>query len=180
MKAFWDGLKEEGWPVHAPGGERRDFASGPARSLATKTDGEFSEKSFAVLGKEYMILSLRLGYHLTTVESMCTDAASSNYIRFQCKGGGAAIERRSRRIRLLTELLARMGFTHTGMGDFIDARIAYQEPRAIARNLHLLGRITMMTKQLDMALSNDSITMWYIGEFRKKLGLEEGSETPHD
>lgn len=119
-------------------------------------------------------MSLRLGYHFTTVEAMCTETASNNYIRFQCKGGGASIEKRSRRIRLLAELVSSMRFMHTGKGDFLDARIAYQSPTAVSANLHLLGRITMITKQLDMALSNDSITQWYIESFKKKLGLVEG------
>ena len=46
----------------------------------------------------------------------------------------------------------------TGKGDFIDAKLAYQNPQAIMDNLSVLGRITIMTKQLDMALSNDPIT----------------------
>jgi hypothetical protein len=29
----------------------------------------------------------------------------------------------------------------------------------------------MLTKQLDMALSNDDITDWYIEDFARKLGL---------
>jgi hypothetical protein len=33
----------------------------------------------------------------------------------------------------------------------------------------------MMTKQLDLALSNDSITQWYIKDFKKKLGIEENT-----
>ena len=37
----------------------------------------------------------------------------------------------------------------------------------------MLGRVTMMTKQLDMALSNDSITRWYTKDFKKKLGIED-------
>jgi pyruvate,water dikinase len=179
MQAFWDGIKEEGWPAHGPAGDAKGFASVVGSSLATNIEGEFSESSFAVLSKEYMILSLRMGYHFTTVEAMCTDTASSNYIRFQCKGGGASVARRSRRIRLFVELLSSMGFGHTGKGDFVDARIAYQNPPALAKNLRLLGRITMITKQLDMALSNESITDWYIKDFKKKLGLEEQGGAHH-
>ena len=29
----------------------------------------------------------------------------------------------------------------------------------------------MLTKQLDMALSNDAITDWYVDDFVQKLGL---------
>jgi len=179
MKAFWEGIRKEGWPSHTPQADVKGFMSVMATSASTSTRGEFSESSFAVLSKEYMILSLRLGYHFTTVEAMCTRMAGNNYIRFQCKGGGASLERRSRRIRLFIELLSSMGFENAGKGDFIDAKIAYQNPQAILDNLFILGRITMVTKQLDMALSNDSITNWYIKDFKKKLGLPEGSRPPH-
>jgi len=174
MTAFWNGIRQHGWPTQAPGGELKGFMSVMATKLSTSTRGEFSESSFAVLSKEYMILSLRMGYHFTTVESMCTQVAANNYIRFQCKGGGASIERRTRRIRLFREILSRVGFQFHGTGDFIDAKSAYQNPGTVQHQLTLLGRITMMTKQLDMALSNDSITAWYIQDYLKQLGLDAG------
>ena len=34
----------------------------------------------------------------------------------------------------------------------------------------------MLTKQLDMALANDSITVWYAEDFARKLGLEPRPE----
>jgi pyruvate,water dikinase len=122
-------------------------------------------------------LSLRMGYHFTTVEAMCTEISGNNYVRFQCKGGGASFDRRSRRVQVFVGLLKSMGFEYTRKGDFIDARIDYQEPAANAKILNLLGRITVMTKQLDMALSNDNITQWYLDDFKKQLGLYEDSES---
>ena len=35
-----------------------------------------------------------------------------------------------------------------------------------------LGRLTMMTKQLDMALSTDEIAEWYIEEFARRLEID--------
>nr|CAJ31194.1 Protein related to phosphoenolpyruvate synthase [uncultured sulfate-reducing bacterium] len=169
MKAFWEGIKEAGWPSQPGTGPSKGLRS----VLSTKREEEFSESSFAVLSKEYMVLSLRMGYHFNSVEALCTDAISKNYIRFQCKGGGAALDRRSRRICVLKELLSSMGFEHNGKGDFINAKIAYLKPSDGLAKLRLLGRITMMTKQLDMVLSNDSITEWYIQDFKKGLGLTD-------
>jgi len=171
MEAFWQGILEEGWPPHptAP------YAEKTAGGLATKSGRGFSEKSFAVLGAEYMMLSLRMGYHFNTVEALCTDTDNKNYIRFQCRGGGASLERRSRRVQLLNDLLSSMGFECSEKGDFVDARIAYQGNWGILDNLRLIGRITMMTKQLDMGLANDTIKKWYIRDFKNKLGLGGGS-----
>ena len=179
LMAFWKGIREEGWPAHPPRADMKGFMSVLATGASTNVQGEFSESSFAVLSREYMILSLRMGYHFTTVEAMCTPVSGNNYIRFQCKGGGASLDRRSRRIRLFVELLASMGFENTGKGDFIDAKVGYQHPQAIQDCLFTLGRITMMTKQLDMALSNDAITNWYIQDFKHKLGLPAGSGPAH-
>ena len=177
MQALWEGIKQEGWPSQGRPADLKGFMSVMATGFATDTRGEFSENSFAVLGREYMILSLRMGYHFTTVEAMCTDLPSNNYIRMQYKGGGASQSRRARRIALMMELLSRMGFKNSGKGDFLDAKIAYESSQTTTVKLRLLGRICMMTKQLDMALSNDAISQWYTQDFLKKLGLDrEGKQ----
>ncbi len=173
MEALWEGIKQEGWPSQGRPADLKGFMSVMTTGFATDTRGEFSENSFAVLGKEYMILSLRLGYHFTTVEAMCTDLPSNNYIRMQYKGGGASQSRRARRIALMKEIMSRMGFKHSGRGDFMDSKISYEDHRVTAQKLRLLGRLTMMTKQLDMALSNDAISQWYTQDFLKQLGLEK-------
>lgn len=173
MKAFWDGVREEGWPVGpAPGamGERISAVhTGQGGSR-----GSFIEKIFAILGREYMILSLRMGYHFTTVEAMCTADPGRNYIRMQFKDGGSSLERRSRRVNLLVEVLTRMGLESVSKGDFLDTMIAYQESGAMLEKLRLMGRLTILTKQLDMALSNDAITRWYTNDILNKLGLGRG------
>jgi pyruvate,water dikinase len=177
MQALWEGIKQEGWPSQGRPADLKGFMSVMTTGFATDTRGEFSENSFAVLGREYMILSLRMGYHFTTVEAMCTDLPSNNYIRMQYKGGGASQSRRARRIALMMELLSKMGFKNSGKGDFLDAKIAYESSQTTTVKLRLLGRICMMTKQLDMALSNDAISQWYTQDFLKKLGLDrEGKQ----
>ena len=123
-----------------------------------------------------MLLSLRMGYHFSTIEALCTEIESKNYIRVQYKEGGAPLDRRIRRIKLLAAILSRMGFENSSQGDFLDAMITYQSCPALLSKLRLLGRISMMTKQLDMALSNDAIAQWYIEDYVKKLNLEEGRE----
>ena len=55
----------------------------------------------------------------------------------------------------------------------MDAKIAYEDHPTTAEKLGLLGRLTMMTKQLDMALSNDAISQWYTQDFMKQLGLDK-------
>jgi pyruvate,water dikinase len=117
-----------------------------------------------------------MGYHFSTIESLATPEPAKNYIRMQFKLGGAPLERRMRRIWLITELLRLLGFDNRSQGDFLDTTIAYQSEEAILERLRLLGRITILTKQLDMALSSDGRARWYYGEFAKKLGLKPSGE----
>jgi pyruvate,water dikinase len=178
LKAFWRGVEEEGWPAHMRPVNLSGFVSVVTTQMGTGSREEFAEASFALLSARYMLLSLHLGYHFTTFESMCTPEPSKNSIRMQLKGGGASADRRIRRIGLMMDLLSRLGFEHTSRGDFLDSSIAYLDEAAVAEKLRLLGRITMLTKQLDMALSNDEITRWYAEDFARKLGLGSRVQGP--
>ncbi len=172
MRAFWRGVRTEIWVTEASPTNGVERLAGFATRPSTPDRAEFSETSFALLGREYMIISLGLGYHFTTVEAMCTAEPGKNYIRIQYKGGGAAPDRRIRRIRLVQDILSQLGFEHFGGGDFLDSSVAYLDAAGTQRTLVLLGRITMLTKQLDMALSNDAITLWYTEDILRRLGLQ--------
>ena len=178
MKAFWAGVKQEGWVSHALPAGGGGLMSVLATHLSSTQQDAFSESSFAILSREYMVLSLRMGYHFTTIEALCTPESSKNYIRVQHKGGGASLDRRTRRVTLIVGLLSRLGFEHRGKGDFLDSAVSYLDARTSLETLTLVGRITMLTKQLDMALSNDTIARWYQQDFAKKLGLAPSTGAP--
>jgi pyruvate,water dikinase len=171
MQAFWSGLRKQGWPSSAPPPNLKGFTSVMTTHLSATDHERFEESSYVVLSREYMVFSLRLGYHFTTIEAMCTDELNQNYIRFQHKGGGASLDRRVHRVNLIKTILTRMGFTNFNQGDFLDSKIAYQDSESLQAKLHLLGRLTMKTKQLDMALSNESVTKWYAEDIIQSLGL---------
>jgi len=79
------------------------------------------EKSFSFISEHYMNFLLRLGYHLSTVEAFAGDNLNDNYIRFFFKGGGAAADRRLRRVRLISEILKTMDFRVKVVDDVVDA-----------------------------------------------------------
>ncbi len=175
MRHFWSGVKHEGWPA-AHKMDVKGFMSVMGTSVTSGARDDFSETSFAILSQEYMIISFRMGYHFTTVEAMCTDEIRKNYVRMQYKEGGASLDRRARRIKLIMDILGRLGFEHHSKGDFLDSRLAYRKAETIFERLHILGRLTMLTKQLDMALSNDKVAEWYTKDIMKKLGLLDDKE----
>lgn len=172
MAAFWSGVRQEGWPAPPPV-NLKGFMSVVSSHMRRSSRTGYSEDSYAILGAGYMNLSLRMGYHFSTFEAVCAEQPGKNYIRVQYKHGGASIERRVRRVHLITEVLAAAGFESFSKGDFLDSRISYLEAETVLARLRLLGRLSIMTKQLDMALSSSAITDWYIRDFKRRLGLEE-------
>lgn len=176
MQAFWRGILTQGWPAGAP---PTGFA-GLKSAAATAADEQvnYSTKSYAILSRDYMVLSLRMGYHFTTVEAMAGGQPPQNYIHVQHRGGGASPERRRRRVQLLSEILETVGFEVSCQGDFLDARLQYVDADTAARRLELLGRLTMLTKQLDMALASDPMTEWYAADIRHALGLPPSGTEP--
>lgn len=175
MMAFWAGIKEEGWPTAPSSFRGLASVSGPEERAGTRRG--FSEDSYAVLSREYMVTSLRMGYHFTTVEALCSEEPSKNFVSMQYKHGGAVLERRKRRLRLLTTILSKLGFENLSEGDFLDSRITYLDREPVLERLRILGRLMIMTKQLDMALSSDSIADWYTRDFIRKLGIAVEAET---
>lgn len=160
MKAFIKGILHVKWPAPKP----VDLKSIPSASQ----EGQLHEKSFAMVSGEYMNFSIRLGYHLSAVEAYAGENTNDNYIQFFFKGGGASLDRRLRRAELIREILERLDFKVHCTGDVVEAKITKYEEEAILKKLNILGRFTVYTKQLDMALFNDSMVKWFSDEFLKE------------
>ena len=171
MIHFWKGIAKEGWPSVKLS---QDFkrVEGPFIADGNLDDmPEFRETSFAILSHDYMICNLHMGYHFTTVEAMCTSEPDSNYIRMQWGEGGAMLEKRVRRINLIADVTRHLGFENYSKADYMDVVLAYISEDEIKEKLILLGRLTMMSKQLDMALSNDEVAGWYKKDMMQRLGI---------
>ncbi|MBI4766242.1 MAG: hypothetical protein HY787_16855 [Deltaproteobacteria bacterium] len=169
MKAFWRGMQSMKWPGPKPL-DIKGFASVVAQTAA-ESGGEnriYSEKSFALLSADYLNFSIRLGYHLSTIEAMGGQGDNENYINFIFKGGGATLERRDRRARLVATILEKLGFQVNQKGDLVDARLLHHPREEMEAILQALGKLTLYTKQLDMIMFNEAIVEWSIEEFFKE------------
>jgi pyruvate, water dikinase len=169
MQAFWQGMQSMKWPGPKPL-NIKGFASVVAHTAA-EPGGEsriYSEKSFALLSKDYMNFSIRLGYHLSTIEVMSGPGDNENYINFIFKGGGATIDRRDRRARLVATILEKLGFQVNQKMDLVDARLLHHPKEAMEKILLALGKLTVYTKQIDMVMFNEAIVEWSIEEFVKE------------
>jgi len=167
LRAFLQGLIKMKWPEPPPvdvGG----FLGMMGHTLTISEEEilQAGENSFAFISDEYMNCSIRLGYHFSSVEAYAGNNPEDNHIRIFFKGGGAVIERRMRRVRLITEILKSIGFGTIKVNeDVIDAIITQQDKSSMEKKLEVLGKLTAYTKQQDMAMYNDAITDFYIKEF---------------
>ncbi|HTG01599.1 MAG TPA: PEP/pyruvate-binding domain-containing protein [Nitrospirota bacterium] len=172
--SFLKGMKSMRWP-EPRAADVKGFL-GMVANTAQIPEAELREtadRSYAVISSNYMNFSIRLGYHFSAVESYLSDVVNSNYIKFLFKGGGATTDRRLRRIRLITEILKKLGFGIEIKGDLMNATLPKRSLTDTSRTLEVLGKLTAYTKQLDMAMYNDAITDLFIEDFLRDHVAEE-------
>ncbi len=168
FNALLRGMRAMRWPAPPPVdaggflGMLAHSASVPEEQLR-----ETAKKSFVLLSKNYTNFSIRLGYHFSMIEAYAGENLNDNYIRFFFKGGGASLDRRLRRVRLIKEILKAMDFRVNVKEDVINAIITKYNQEAIENKLEIMGKLTAYTKQLDMAMFNDAVTDMYIDQFIK-------------
>jgi pyruvate,water dikinase len=164
--SFLKGLRAMKWPEPRAADAKGFFGMmAHAASITEEQLQQTAIRSFAIVSEHYMNFSIRLGYHFSMVEAFAGDTVNDNYVRFFFKGGGAATDRRLRRVRLISELLELMDFKVKITEDVINAVLLKFKKAEIEKRLEMMGRMTVFTKQLDMAMYNDDITDWYRDEF---------------
>ncbi len=174
FQAFWQGLTDIRWPQGKPAGAK-SFSSVFVKSEEEVAQGAdpYRDQSYVVLSEHYMNFSIHLGYHLSAVEAYVSDQINDNYLTFTFRGGGSTPERRERRARLIEAIVDRMDLNYQRQGDTIKARLAKYPLEQMRQRLVWFGKLTLYTKQLDMALFSEGIVDWYIKDFiREHLQLK--------
>ena len=168
MDALLKGMMAIEWPGPPPINVKGFLSVIASTTMQPHSEKLLWEPSFAIISREYMNFNIRLGYHIQTIEAYAGDNINDNYARFLFKGGGASLDRRARRTRLIKEILEMTDFSVKRTGDVLDARITKYDKLTILKKLGILARMTAYTKQLDMTLFNDAMVDWYIKEFVNK------------
>ncbi len=166
FKAFFKGLSSMRWP-QGQAVDVKGFIDSMIRTVTISEEElkKVGEKSFLIISKEYMNFAIRLGYHLSSVEAFAGESTNDNYIKFFFKGGGAVIDRRLRRVRLIKEILQALDFNVKITEDVVNASLMKYRKDQIEKTLEVMGKLTVFTKQLDMVMYNDAITDFYIEDF---------------
>ncbi|MBI5409867.1 MAG: hypothetical protein HZA14_10920 [Nitrospirae bacterium] len=166
FSAFLKGMMNMKWPEPRPV-DAKGFFGMVANTAATQEEEllKMGGRSYAIISQNYMNFSIRLGYHFSLVEAYAGDNLNDNYIKFFFKGGGAASDRRLRRVRLITEIIKKLDFRVKVTGDVINAMLTKYNLSDLEERLMIMGKLTAYTKQLDMVMYNDAVTDMFIEDF---------------
>jgi pyruvate,water dikinase len=173
LTAYWRGVEAVGWRGPRP----VDLAGFMSVVMNAATDvnvlERLHEKNFAIIAADYLNLSNRLGFHFATIEAFLGTPAES-YASLTFYGGGAELERRMRRVRFLAKVLQRLDFRVEIKGDSLTGRIDGYNAAALEEKLEQLGRLMMVSKQLDMSmLTEESVDQYYREFFLESQDLKK-------
>ena len=143
----------------------RDMVTSMINAPTDALDGQYSGHNIAIITREYVNLSLRFGYHFNIVDAYCSDFPRDNHIYFRFLGGATDITKRSRRARLISEILRAYGLNVKTKGDVVTARMGNMQRRDMEYILGTLGRLIGFTRQLDVHMESDAQVRRYLEAF---------------
>ena len=155
MKALWRGFTHPG--INWAGTMSIDTGS-LTSLLAVSATAEFGEtpggESYAILSKDYLNLSAKFAYHFATIDTLCGENSSQNYISLQFSGGAGNYYGRSLRIQFMGNVLEKLGFQVSMKGDLLEASIARYDRKSMEDKLDQMARLLASCRLLDMTISN--------------------------
>jgi pyruvate,water dikinase len=175
MKALWAGMDSpDTWNTDPIAPDFKGLMSGVIRTQTESVAGQtLAGLNVAVLGENYLNLTLRVGYHFTVVDAYFGSNPEKNSILFRFVGGATDITRRSRRAALLLSILENIGFKVEGSGDLVIARAVNSSSEQMKNYLFLIGKLIGFVRQLDILMKDDTTVKLYFNRF-----MSENSITP--
>lgn len=159
MRALWRGITTPGvrWAGARPV-DLRGFISVWANTMVDGARAErgLGDNSYALVGERYVNFGSRLGYHFSTLESVCGPSLHENSIIFRFKGGAADVQRRERRARFIADVLEHHGFEVDRRQDLVNAWVKKLPQDQIEELLVMLGRLMGSARQLDVTMSTET------------------------
>ncbi|HYA31119.1 MAG TPA: PEP-utilizing enzyme, partial [Thermodesulfovibrionales bacterium] len=167
FRAILRGMTHPGvWRSEAVSLRVNDFISSMIRMSDIVAEGRaYANYNLAVVSAEYVNLSLRFGYHFTTLDCYCSGNTRDNHIYFRFIGGATDIVKRSRRVSFIVAVLKEYGFNLRTKGDLVIARLANLRQEEIEGILDYMGRLIAYTRQLDAVMHDDSAVERYARDF---------------
>lgn len=158
MLALWEGMTFAPWEgppsLDASGFMSVVMESTMKPQLEATAENNMVQKNFFIIGRHYVNLQARFGYHFCTVDANVTDNPHENYVSFQFKGGAASAERRIARARMVARVLEAQGFRCDVRSDALFAIAEARDREGSRRRVAMLGHMLIHTRQIDMVMHN--------------------------
>ncbi len=135
--------------------------------------------NYVMVTPSYLNMTFRLGYHFSSVDAHVSDRADDNYASFLFQGGAADAHSRERRLDFIARILGAGPWAVARRGDALVARAAALDAGPLAVELETLGRLLVLTRQLDTRLPDEAAVEAAVGAFRGGASvLGPGTEEP--
>jgi pyruvate,water dikinase len=172
LKAFLEGLSEAGmWSTDPVSMDVGSLMSSIARTFSSPLPfADMSCRNLVVVSREYMNLSIKLGYHFTMVDSYIGDTPNDNYVYFRFMGGMADMIRRSRRGRFIARVLEHLDFSVDVHGDLVVGRLKKIWKEKIYCKMKVIGGLIGYSRQLDVSMSSDESITRCFDDFMRRIG----------
>ncbi len=165
FQALWRGLNHSdiswGEQTHYDWKAYDQLAMSDAFAFQSSSDSA----TYAVLGKEYLNINIRFGYHFTVVDALCEPGSAANYCSMRFAGGGGNFGGRELRILFLTTVLERLDFQVESKGELLDARLTGIAANKLLERIESLGKLLGVTKQMDMRLKDKDMVEQQVIKF---------------
>ncbi len=139
------------------------FAIGATSELGEQPGGD----SYAIVAEDYVNMSLKFAYHFATIDALCGEIDSQNYISLQFSGGAGSYYGKSLRVQFMGNILERLGFKVDIKGDLIEAIYARFDRGSTINALDQLGRLLASCRLLDITIANQDDIDFYTNHFFK-------------
>jgi pyruvate,water dikinase len=144
------------WSTDPAGMDLEGFMASATRGgPLTGPSSAMVRRNIAVAGADYVNLNLRVGYHFNVIDCALGERPEENYVFFRFVGGVTDMTRRTRRARLLAEILIRYGFKAEVSGEIVVGRLQDVSAEICEDRLRMVGRLVGFSRQLDIVLRND-------------------------
>ncbi len=176
LRVFLDGLRHpRASDLELPSLGMRDILSGMTHEVSTLYEGGgMLAENLAIVGKDYLNISLRVGYHFNVIDCHLGEDEARNHVYYRFAGGLADQQRRLRRIHFLREVLTAMDFKVTVKGDLIIGRLKLVPAPAVLSALTVLGALTTVARQRDTSLYSDADTSELLQGFSRVFLCRDG------
>ncbi|WP_319762651.1 PEP/pyruvate-binding domain-containing protein [Maridesulfovibrio sp.] len=171
MAAFIEGVTMAGvWQSSPVPVDFSSFMSSMTRTISPElASAPNVGRNLAVISNNYSHISLHLGYHFTIINCFVSDNPADNYVYFRFAGGVTGVQRRSRRAKFLSEVLAHLDFSITVRDDLVIARVKKISADEILYRMKVMGVLVAYTRQLDVSMVDDSQINRYAHDFDKLI-----------